>query len=107
MDASGSCDGGGAAMSIQQWNRRKDVGRRVRKTTRQKSTACAEQHAFTCIQARSTDETCKQHEINQAQTDPCDGNGCGAAMRQLSVVQTNPSDDNHMRKATCIDMENK
>ena len=86
-------------MSIQQRNCRKDVGRCLRKTTRQKSTACAEQHAFTCIQARSTDETCKQHEINKAQTDLGDGDGGGAAMRQLSVVQTNPSDDNRMRKA--------
>ena len=50
LDASGSvgCDGGGTAMSIQQWNHRKDVGRCLRKTTRQKSTVCAEQNTVGC-----------------------------------------------------------
>ena len=123
-DGSVGCDGGGAARSIQQWNSRENVGRgknnpseinrmrsankcRLCKPTCQKATACAKQTAFTWNQTKSTDETCKQHEINQAQTDLGDGDGGGAAMRQLSVVQTNPSDDNSMRKATCIDMQNK
>jgi len=72
---------------------------RLCKPTCQKATACAKQTAFTWNKTKSTDETCKQHEINQAQPDLGVGDGVGAAMRQLSVVQTNPSDDNRMCKA--------
>ena len=80
------CDGGGTARSIQQWNSRENVGRgknnpseiyrmrsakkcRVVQTNLSETTACAKQTAFTWNETKSTDETCKQHEINQAQPD--------------------------------------
>ena len=73
------------------------------KEIKQAQTACAKQTAFTWNETKSTDETCKQHEINQAQTDLCDCDGCGAAMRQLLVVQTNQSAVNCANQAAALD----
>jgi hypothetical protein len=74
---------------------------RLCKPTCQKTTACAKQTAFTWIQKNSTDETCKQHEINQAQTDLCDGSvGCDCGGAARSIQQWNSREASDMGKTT-------